>query len=560
MRYIIYGVNRIAKDFLYIFNELDIQYLTDDADDTKFLADRYRVEKLDAALTDTSYDQIIICDYDKKEKEKRLQEKGLIYGRDYVYEEDFFAKLDDISIPDDRKMVIWGTGTMCRLLMEENLPRGGVEAFIDSYRENGNTFMEKPVFLPKEIVDWKQYYVIIAVVEDAEIQDMLLSFGMTEYTDYIRYQKLLDLPSILLKKTIFDPVSYNLTCNTMLNHLEILERGNTRFCCTTFVNRGIDNILNKSYDEVWRSNMHKILCLSIENKTFSFCDKSMCPLFVGKKPEYVELAEEDYREMKPSHEVLAVGYDPSCNLSCRTCRPKLHSAKDDELDIVNRITDKIIKEYLGKSRFLVLAGGGEVFASPAYKRIYRSSECNLPFIRLLTNGMLFTKKNWENFTKGKDAKIMLTVSIDAATKSTYEYIRRNGNFDVLKANMEFASRLRKNGSLSYLRINFVVQRENFKEMIPFVEWGRELGVDEVFFTKILNWGTYTKDEFEQISMMEQDGITSKAELKTVLDHPVMKDKIVDLGTIQYSHKIDQTDTVENYYMWELEKRGGKLFD
>ena len=86
-----------------------------------------------------------------------------------------------------------------------------------------------------------------------------------------------------------------------------------------------------------------------------------------------------------------------------------------------------------------------------------------------------------------------------------------------------------------------------------------MGVDEIFFTKILNWGTYTPEEFAQISMMEQDGITPKLELKEVLEHPVMRSSIVDMGTIQFAHKIDEVDMVENYYMWELEKRGGKIF-
>lgn len=125
--------------------------------------------------------------------------------------------------------------------------------------------------------------------------------------------------------------------------------------------------------------------------------------------------------------------------------------------------------------------------------------------------------------------------------------------------MEFAAALKKSGKLSYFRMNFVVQRENYQEMVPFVQWGEALGVDEVFFTKILNWGTYTAEEFAQISMMEPDGITPKAELREVLGHPVMKSPIVDLGTIQYSHKVDRIDIVENYYMWELEKRGGSLF-
>lgn len=60
-------------------------------------------------------------------------------------------------------------------------------------------------------------------------------------------------------------------------------------------------------------------------------------------------------------------------------------------------------------------------------------------------------------------------------------------------------------------------------------------------------------------MMEPDGITPKPELKKVCEHPVMQSDIVDMGTIQFAHKIDEIYEVENYYMWELEKRGGKIF-
>lgn len=74
------------------------------------------------------------------------------------------------------------------------------------------------------------------------------------------------------------------------------------------------------------------------------------------------------------------------------------------------------------------------------------------------------------------------------------------------------------------------------------------------------WGTYTPEEFAQISMMEPDGVTPKPELKEVLAHPTMKSSIVDMGTIQFAHKIDEVNMVENYYMWELEKRGGKSFN
>ena len=283
-------------------------------------------------------------------------------------------------------------------------------------------------------------------------------------------------------------------------------------------------------------------------------------MFVARGCEESKPEDKEYKKIGEAPEVVALGYDPSCNLACSTCRKELHFAKGEELETIHKITERVKKDYLPKCRFLILAGNGEVFASPAYREVYESDECRPQYIRLLSNGMLFNQTNWEHFAKRQISKVMLTVSVDAARKETYESIRRKGNFDVLKKNMKFASKLRKNGELSYFRMNFVVQRENYREMIPFVKWGQELGVDEVFFTKILNWGTYSQEEFEQISMMERDGITPKPELKEILEHPVMRSKIVDLGTIQYAHKADEAEIVENYYMWELEKRGGKLFE
>lgn len=558
MKYIIYGINRVAKDFIYIFENLNILYLTDDTVETNAVFG-HKVRSLDEALRDASYDRIILCDFDKSNKEETLQNRGLHYNQDYIYEEDFFKQLDDISIPSDREILVWGTGKMCRLLIDQVLPFS-VEAFVDSYKKQ-DRFMGKSVFLPREVEDWKKHYVIVAVDQADEIYEELSKHSLKENEDFISYRQIIHLPSNMLRKTIFDKAYYNLKCNTMLNHLEILDRGNTRCCCTTFVQPNLGNILEKKVSEIWNSDLHKIMCLSTENRTFSFCDKTMCPLFVAKKQEGTGLYNNDsYKTMEPAPTVLALGYDASCNLSCSTCRKELHFAKGEELETVNKVTEIIKEKYLPECRFLILAGNGEVFASPAYRNIYESDECRPQYIRLLSNGMLFNRKNWERFSRRFDTqKIMLTVSVDAASKEIYESIRRNGDFDILKKNMEFASGLRKEGTLCYFRMNFVVQRDNYREMVPFVEWGKRLGVDEVFFTKILNWGVYTDEEFTQISMMERDGVTPKPELKEVLADPMMKSEIVDLGTIQYTHKEDVVDIVENYYMWELEKRGGKLF-
>ncbi len=54
MDYILYGDNRIAKDFRYLFDDLNIISVSDD---------------IESILSDYCYDQIIICDFDKSQKE-----------------------------------------------------------------------------------------------------------------------------------------------------------------------------------------------------------------------------------------------------------------------------------------------------------------------------------------------------------------------------------------------------------------------------------------------------------------------------------------------------------
>ena len=61
MDYILYGDNRIAKDFRYLFDDLNIISVSDD---------------IESILSDYCYDQIIICDFDKSQKEGKLKKRG----------------------------------------------------------------------------------------------------------------------------------------------------------------------------------------------------------------------------------------------------------------------------------------------------------------------------------------------------------------------------------------------------------------------------------------------------------------------------------------------------
>ena len=563
IKYALYGVNRVSKDFIYIFGEsINVTIFFDDASQAMSFMGRkvYPVaESEDLMRLKGVYDKIIICDFEKSGKIKTLQDMGFVYGQDYYLEQDFFEELDDNKLnPLNKPVAVWGTGVRAASFIKDNRLYE-IEFFIDTYKKQ-DVWHGKPVIRPEDISNWENIFIIVAVARDYDINNKLQELGLTEKEDYCSSLFIRNQPSSMLSKTIFDQVHYDLVCRTMGNHVEVLTAGNIYCCCSTLIDRPIGSIRSESFQTIWESTVHKIMCLSVQNGTYSFCKKDMCPFFIGRFPSGFEKLDRKYEIMDKTPKTVAIGFDATCNLMCETCRNGIRVSNGVEREISEKCANVVKEILLDSCQFFIMAGDGEVFVSPVYRDIYCSEKLNQTnAIRILSNGTLFNEKNWQEFSKNKTGKIMLTISVDAATKETYEGIRRGGDFDILKRNMEFASRLRREGKLVYFRMNFVVQRRNYKEMIPFVNWGLELGCDEVFFTKILNWGTYTDEKFKAVSMMEDDGITPKKELEDILDSPIMNNKIVDLGTIRYAHEPVHENVIENYYMGELERKGPGLF-
>lgn len=564
MKYGIYGINRITKDFLYIFNDLNVLYIFEDEDS---LFEKFEDKPvmnagdIPGCLSNGKIDRVIICDFDKKKRLAVMQQLGLQYGTDFLYESDFFIRFDTYKLNKNNKpLVAWGAGNGAGKL-GTYYGLDNISFFIDM-NKSGLKFPNTniPIFHPEEI-DLNTYFIIITVRESNEIICNLESKGLEHYKDFCTLGELLMQPSWMLRKTVFDTNCYDVECRTFFNHAELSKNGIVLACCGPFVAGILGNVEHNTIDEIWKGIVHKIMCLSVNNRTYSFCDPSMCPVFIGRSSKGNFDFGRQYLQMQEKPTNFLVNFEDSCNLYCESCRNHVKIASGKELEKNLHYADIVVDSVLPHLDFIIMAGTGEVFVGKGYERLYTSNAMsNIKWIRLLTNGMLFNEKNWKKISRGKTGKFILTVSIDAATKDTYEELRRGGNFDILKRNMEFAAKLRKEGKLSYFRLNFVVQRKNYKEMPLFVQWGRDLGVDEVFFTKILNFGTYTQEEFfSDVSMMEADGMTAKPELQSIIDLPIMEDPIVNLGTIRYHEKPIGRDELENYYRYELERRVPNLF-
>ena len=131
----------------------------------------------------------------------------------------------------------------------------------------------------------------------------------------------------------------------------------------------------------------------------------------------------------------------------------------------------------------------------------------------------------------KYGKIKVAISVDAATEETYKKIRRGGNYSKLMSNLEYIAKKRKEGKIAYWRLNYVIQSINVNEIGLFVSIAEQLGVDEIYFHEIENWGMYTGDEYENIKITEGNQI--KCEYRTFFSEDLVNNPRIIWGNLTH---------------------------
>jgi MoaA/NifB/PqqE/SkfB family radical SAM enzyme len=121
-------------------------------------------------------------------------------------------------------------------------------------------------------------------------------------------------------------------------------------------------------------------------------------------------------------------------------------------------------------------------------------------------------------------------SIDACSKETFETIRRNGRWEKMLANLEFASSLRKERKILQFWISYAVQASNFREMPALVRLAERLSVDRVSFFKLENIGTYSEDDYRSRNVVDPHHPLHAEFLETIRD-PILGSPIVGVHNL-----------------------------
>ena len=308
--------------------------------------------------------------------------------------------------------------------------------------------------------------------------------------------------------------------------------GSTYACdCAAWVPFVTGNMLEgESPDAVWNSPGMQEVRRSVLDGDYSYCSRTLCPAITNDLlPRAEEVTAPRLRRIIENREtvvadgprLVALGHDSSCNLACPTCRNDLIMANREQSERLDRGRDRVILPMLRNRQIGVhLTAWGDPFASRHYRSILEALHepaFNGVGLYLLTNGLGLTPHTWKTMPHLAEKIIELRVSVDAATKETYENVRRPGRWEVIRENLSAMGELNRAGTFLRNRfadgthavtsdlhldmerpytfmIAFVVQSVNFREMPAFVRLGEELGAD-VVFQKYYSFGHESSEIF-----------------------------------------------------------------
>ncbi|MCP4367779.1 MAG: radical SAM protein [Deltaproteobacteria bacterium] len=204
---------------------------------------------------------------------------------------------------------------------------------------------------------------------------------------------------------------------------------------------------------------------------------------------------------------------------------------------------------------ITLSGLGEPFTHPNLLDMVRLAKEYGCSINTATNCTLLSQEKCEQIVKsGLD---LIKVSIDGATRETYHNIRGEDRFlqvlDGIRALTDAKKRL--GSSTPFIRFNYVMSQDNYREIAQITELSGRLGVDAIYFQPLelvgiedryeLLVGGLTYEEFSR-EIEQALAISQQSQVKTNL-HAIHQK--LPLYWKKYQMETRQKDTRKCILSW-----------
>lgn len=324
-------------------------------------------------------------------------------------------------------------------------------------------------------------------------------------------------------------------CYHPFNTITVDVHGDVFVCvCQAWLPISVGHILDfESLDDIVRSPKAREIQASIVDGTYRYCDASNCSLIKTN-----ELSNKlDHRPDTVNWVNFCI--DSSCNLTCPSCRQEFIFVKEGpEYERMMKVSDHLAKLINQHTHFIKfsLSSDGDPFASLIYRNLMskldlRGKDAE---IEIITNGILL-KDHWHKLKNIYDNIIRVKLSFDAGTAQTYAITRRGGNWNKLIESAKHAVKWKqKTYSTAVISGNFVVQATNYRDMVEYAKLCIDLGLDEVNFQKIVDWGTFG-NSFSDHAVWQMDH-PEHQEFLEVLKDPIFNHKKVKLNNVAEYHQ------------------------
>ncbi|PTS73734.1 radical SAM protein [Sphingomonas sp. HMWF008] len=344
-----------------------------------------------------------------------------------------------------------------------------------------------------------------------------------------------------------DNPKYALTgkiCETPFQQMDVLERS-SHLCCASWLSTSAGDLSTTGWREVWNSDAAQAIRASVHDGSYRYCNKGACPKIqsnalplaselAARSSYWADLLAATATELSAGPEVVNLAYDRTCNLSCPSCRVERFAADDGTRARFAEMQERAILPLLANAKTVFVTGSGDPFASKNFRQLMRDltpeAYPDLNF-QIMTNGMLFTRAQWDSFPTLHNRVKILKVSIDAATGPTHEKLRRGARWPVMMENMAFAGELTAQRLVDHFELVFTVQSDNYREMGDAIDLARHVGATGVYFARLTNWGTFSAEEYRDKAVflpLHPD----HADFLQQMSDPRLRDPIVLLGDLE----------------------------
>ncbi len=174
---------------------------------------------------------------------------------------------------------------------------------------------------------------------------------------------------------------------------------------------------------------------------------------------------------------MQIEHTTYCNLDCTMCdRSKcVQTPKHLEFKQIAHMLEEV------RPAKISLSGNGEPLMHPGVLDIIHAAKAQGSSVNTTTNGTLLTPKLCQQLVdSGLD---LIKISIDGATRATYQKIRGLDKFlhvvDGICALAE--AKKRADSPIPFIRLNYVMTQDTYREMPAIVELAAKWGVNGVFF-------------------------------------------------------------------------------